>query len=279
MLIALLAVATAATAVPAPRTSRAEENLPGLVAAERGFAAQAQAEGVRPAFLAHLAAEAWLFRPQPVHAKEWFDAHPARPGKLEWGPEYAEIAASGDFGYTMGPWRATVPSDKGEQKAFGHFFSVWKRDADGNWKNVVDHGYAHAEVPLDAMLSMRAPGAGIAADVAVAERERRREALFGRDDALNGNDAAAAMRELDTRGDVRHFRDGALPAMRLGSEATVVATGLKRFAAEIASSGDLAYTLGARTDAKADAQGEYVRMWRYERDGWHLVVDLLTPPK
>jgi ketosteroid isomerase-like protein len=279
MLIALLAAATVATAAPAPGASRAEQNLPGLVAAERGFAAQAQADGVRPAFLAHLAADAWLFRPQPVHAKDWFDAHPARPGKLEWGPEHAEIAASGDFGYTFGPWRATATTDKGEQKAYGHFFSVWKRDADGNWKNVVDHGYAHAEVPLDAMLSMRAPGAGVAAEVPAAEREQRRTALLGRDDALNGSDAAAAMRELNARGDVRHFRDGALPTTQLGSDAVAVAPGLKRFAVEIASSGDLAYTLGSRADAKPDAQGEYVRMWRYERDGWHLVVDLLTPPK
>lgn len=278
MLIALLAAAAVATVVSAPHAIRAEENLPGLVAAERGFAAQAQVQGVRPAFLAHLAADAWLFRPQPVHAKEWFDAHPARPGKLEWGPEYAEIAASGDFGYTFGPWRATAPSDNGEQKAYGHFFSVWKRDADGNWKNVVDHGYAHAEVPLDATLSMRAPGAGVSAELPVEEREKRRLALFVRDDELNGNNAAAAMRDLDARGDVRHFRNGALPATQL-ADAPAVASGLKRFTGELATSGDLAYTLGARADAKADAEGEYVRMWRYERDGWHLVADLLTPPK
>lgn len=278
MLIALLAAATLAGA-ESPRASLAEANLPGLVAAERGFAAEAQAQGVRPAFVAHLAADAWLFRPQPVRAKAFFEAHPARPGKLEWGPEYAEIAASGDFGYTFGPWRATAAAEQGGQKAWGHFFSVWKRDAEGNWKNVVDHGYAHAEVPLDAMLSMRAPGGNVPAGVPAAERERRRAALLDRDDALNGGDAAATMREFDVRGDVRHFRDGVLPATQLAAGAPATASGLKRFAADIADSGDLAYTLGARADAKADVEGEYVRMWRYERDGWHLVVDLLTPPK
>lgn len=275
ILAALFALAV--TAAAAHAASRAEEAVSTLVAAERGFAADAQHGSVQDAFVAHLDPEAWLFRPQPVRAKAWFDAHPGRPGTLQWEPEYAEIAASGDFGYTYGPWHATAPDAKGERQAWGHFFSVWKRSADGVWKNVVDQGYAHAEVPLKVTLAMRAPHTNPPRFPA-GELDRRRAALLALDDALNGADGATTLQDLQAQGQVRHFREGALPSTDAAAAAPPVAAGLARQAVDIASSGDLAYTLGGRADRKADREGGYVRVWRFHGERWQLAVDLLTPP-
>jgi len=284
MLTALFAIAsTLAAAGAAPAASSAENNMPALVAAERGFAADAQTLGVRDAFVAHVAPEGLLFRPQPVRAKAWYDAHPAPPGaaasggKLEWGPEYAEISASGDFGFTYGPWRSTAKTDKGEQQAWGHFFSVWKRGDDGVWRNVVDHGYSHPEVSLHATLVMRSPGHHVAARLGDAARSQREQELLKQDDALNGADGATAQKSYAAPAGVHFFRDGALPGP-LAAGAPAVARGLKRFDFGMASSADLAFTLGARADGKADGEGGYVRMWRHDREGWRLVADLLTPP-
>jgi len=282
MLTALFVIASTFAATPAPPAANAaESNLSGLVAAERGFAADAQTMGVRDAFVLHIAPDGLLFRPQPVRAKAWYDAHPAPPGaaksgKLEWAPEYAEIAGSGDFGYTYGPWRSTAQTDKGEQHAWGHFFSVWKRGDDGVWRNVVDHGYSHPEVPLETTLIMRSPGHHAIAKVGEAERNRRQEALLKQDDALNGADGANAQKSFLAPA-AHFFRDGALPG-DLAAGAPAVASGLKRTESGMASSADLAYTLGARADGKATGEGGYVRMWRHDREGWKLVADLLTPP-
>jgi len=262
------------TSAPVTAANRAEQELATLVAAERGFAADAARLGVREAFVAHLAADAWLFRPQPTRAKAWFDTHPARSGvMLAWTPEFAEIAASGDFGYTFGPYRSEATTPQGGQSGFGHFVSVWKRDADGNWKNVLDHGIEHAEVSLEPGLTLHAPGlSAVAAISAEVLAERRRE-LLAADDALNGPDAAAQLERL-AAGDLRRFRDGSVPDAARSS-----VPGLRRVADDMAASGDLAYTLGGRTDAKTDAAGGYVRIWRRLRDGgWRLVLDCSAPP-
>ena len=262
---------------PLLAASPGEDALPGLVAAERGFAADAQRLGVHDAFVAHLDPQAWLFRPQPVRAQDWFASHPGRPGTLEWLPEFAEVAGSGDFGYTYGPWHSTAPGEQGERQAWGHFFSVWKRGSDGVWKNVLDHGFAHAEVPLKVTLAMRAPHAR-PPRLVPAEVERRRVALLALDDALSGKDAEQALQAQRAAGQVRHFRDGIVPSIEAAAARPPVATGLKRVAYERAASADLAYTLGARADGKADGEGGYVRVWRYQTDHWQLAVDLLTPP-
>ena len=267
----------AANAAFAGAANRADAEVDGLATAERTFAGEAQTLGVREAFLRHLAEDAWLLRPQPVRAKAWFDAHPARPGSLEWGPEYAEVAASGDFGYTFGPWNSTTPAG---EKGAGHFFSVWKRGADGAWKNVLDHGIGHGPVALDAPLTLRAPGPATPAKLSTSELDARRADLHARDDALNGADAQAALTKSAST-DLRVFEDGKMPRVDTAPAAASLAPqGLRRAASDVAASGDLAYTLGARADAKADAPGGYVRMWRRDAQrGWLLVVAFATAPQ
>lgn len=260
----------------ADAANRAQARIDGLAAAERAFAADAQVVGVRDAFVKHLAADAWLLRPQPVRAKAWFDAHPGRPGSLQWGPEYAEIAASGDFGYTYGPWNSATP--KGE-KAAGHFFSVWKRGADGVWKNVLDHGVVHGPVALDASLTLRAPGPALPERLAGDALDASRAALHAADDALNGAGAQAALTSCISV-EFHLFEDGKIPqATSAPAAASVAPAGLRRVGSDLAASGDLAYTVGGRADARMDAPGGYVRMWRRDDPrGWLLVASLATAP-
>ena len=64
--------------------------------------------------------------------------------KLEWKPDFAEAAKSGDLGYTFGNWRLT----KADGKLFyGNYMTVWKRQADGSWKYVMDAGNATPDNP------------------------------------------------------------------------------------------------------------------------------------
>ncbi|MGH9424802.1 MAG: YybH family protein, partial [Terriglobia bacterium] len=111
-----------------------------LIEAERAFAATSLAKGTRAAFLEFLAEDSVLFRPGPIPGKKWIEEHPAPSTFLTWEPAFADVAQSGDLGYTTGPWeiRPTGPKDK--PTAYGHFVSVWKRQTDGLWKVVVDLG-------------------------------------------------------------------------------------------------------------------------------------------
>ena len=61
--------------------------------------------------------------------------------KLTWKPAKADIATSGDLGYTFGTWELTGKSLAGEPVHLtGKYATVWKKQADGSWKVVLDLG-------------------------------------------------------------------------------------------------------------------------------------------
>nr|WP_276604112.1 DUF4440 domain-containing protein [Nannocystis pusilla] len=109
-----------------------------LVGAERNFGREVAELGVVDGFTRNLAVDAVLLRPEPQSAAQAL-AGPAG-FTLTWEPAYAEIAASGDLGYTTGPYQAHE-RDSGEVK-HGHYVSVWRKEGE-RWRVVVDGGSAH----------------------------------------------------------------------------------------------------------------------------------------
>jgi ketosteroid isomerase-like protein len=68
---------------------------------------------------------------------------------LEWRCHRADVAASGELGYTFGVWKLTAVSATGEDKAFyGNYMTVWKKDDSGTWKFAVDGGNSTPEQAL-----------------------------------------------------------------------------------------------------------------------------------
>ena len=60
---------------------------------------------------------------------------------LKWDPVYADVAASGDLGYTIGKWTRVVKDSTGAPvTARGTYLTVWRKQADGRWKVVADTG-------------------------------------------------------------------------------------------------------------------------------------------
>lgn len=60
---------------------------------------------------------------------------------LTWTPVGGEVAASGEIGYTYGRYVVHSTSPEGEpRESFGKYFTVWKLQADGSWKVVLDGG-------------------------------------------------------------------------------------------------------------------------------------------
>lgn len=60
---------------------------------------------------------------------------------LTWTPVKAEMAVSGDLGYTYGNYVYTVKNKEGKLVAnYGKYASIWKKQKDGQWKVVVDMG-------------------------------------------------------------------------------------------------------------------------------------------
>ena len=67
--------------------------------------------------------------------------HPDSSFTLQWQPFKAEIAASGDLGYTFGGWTLTTKTKAGHDTALhGDYITVWEKQTDGTWKYVFDGG-------------------------------------------------------------------------------------------------------------------------------------------
>lgn len=60
---------------------------------------------------------------------------------LTWTPIKAEMAASGDLGYTYGNFVFAMKDKEGKLVTrYGKYASIWKKQKDGKWKVVVDMG-------------------------------------------------------------------------------------------------------------------------------------------
>ena len=57
---------------------------------------------------------------------------------LEWQATGAEVATSGDIGYTMGTFELTAEQDGIAMLTEGKYVTVWHKQADGSWKVQVD---------------------------------------------------------------------------------------------------------------------------------------------
>ena len=117
--------------------------LTDMMRAEQRFAARALVVGWKQAFLEYFADGAVAFNgDQTEPAKDQFRRQPDPPKdrRLIWEPRYGDMAASGDFGYLTGPVRRIVPGQNNGQPFHSIYASVWKRQADGSFKVVMDMG-------------------------------------------------------------------------------------------------------------------------------------------
>ena len=108
----------------------------GPVEAERGFAAAAQTQGPWTAFRAYADDEAVMFVPEQVNAQAWLRGRRDPPQAVMWWPAQAWMSCDGGTAVTTGPWL------RNGGKLAGYFTTVWRRQPDGAWKWLLDHGDA-----------------------------------------------------------------------------------------------------------------------------------------
>ena len=95
---------------------------------------------MRRAFLSHLADDVRVYREDafPAVGRKAARALLAKkPGSLTWQPTKAEVAHSGDVGYTYGTYQFKAADGKTSEE--GNYLRVWKRQGGtGKWKVVLD---------------------------------------------------------------------------------------------------------------------------------------------
>jgi uncharacterized protein (TIGR02246 family) len=67
---------------------------------------------------------------------------------LAWKANKAEVAASGDMGYTVGTYQLTVNNPEGQPTTTdGKYVTIWQKQPDGQWKVIVDAPSSTAPPP------------------------------------------------------------------------------------------------------------------------------------
>lgn len=258
-----------------------DQNLQSLIESERAFAQLSADTGMACAFTHWLAAEAVVFRPEPVRGKERYTSSPDVPGMLIWQPEFVDVSAAGDLGYTSGPYEYRGKGAGHPVDGYGHYVSIWKRQADGSWKVLIDVGISHQAIAYqltDTLLTVSNP------EPLNMTNTTGDTFLFHQLDQAFSDSAS-------TTGYYQALENFASPVVRIYRENYFPFVGMpavimeidgpliwNSISSEIAASGDLGYSYGIASSGAEDGsvkKSSYLRIWKRKSDAsWNLVLEI-----
>jgi ketosteroid isomerase-like protein len=127
-----------------PNKDKAADWKQEVIKTEGDFAAMAAKEGIGHAFVFYAADSAVLMRSNRLIigknaiTKAYGNLN-SDSLRLSWKPDFVEVSESGDLAYTYGKYVMSVMDSLGQFKLdTGIFHTVWKRQADGQWRFVWD---------------------------------------------------------------------------------------------------------------------------------------------
>lgn len=125
---------------------RADKDRESLMDAERAFAADAQKIGLGAAFKKYGSSDAINLGGPNTPVFAWGNEEigtlvgqnePASGSSVNWRPDQAVVAISGDFGVTMGYITRNAPGPDGKTPPPNPFFTIWRKEA-GGWKYIAE---------------------------------------------------------------------------------------------------------------------------------------------
>jgi ketosteroid isomerase-like protein len=257
--------------------------------AEQNSAKASAMYGRNAAFFENFAAESVLFTGKWITTgKQFSKEQKGRPIVLKWEPEYMDIAGSRDFGISTGPWEVQEYRPGTSPLSTGYFLTVWKKQADGTWKVILDGG-GTTPPKKDNKHSFSFPAGADKAvfnppvlDVGLLSKELTdREYQFLQDWVIS--------RTPSTYGsylapDARMQLSGHLPTTNADTINTLIAhfdknLSWKTSGSGAATSGDMGFTYGlleipGNTEI---IKGHYVRIWKKQPGAnWKIAIEMIN---
>ena len=114
-----------------------------LIDADKSFSALSKEKGMKLAYIDFIDSNGVLLRPDyaPIigaNAIDFLIRQDDKGYSLSWNPQYAEVAESGELGYTYGVY-AIRPNNM-DTVIYGTYTSIWKKQLDGKWKLLLNSG-------------------------------------------------------------------------------------------------------------------------------------------
>lgn len=271
-----------ATAVSAQRLPAA---LQGIVDAENGFADLSKRTDTRTSFLANLADSVVLFdQGKPVVGTESWIKRKTDSTFLFWWPLFVGISKDEHLGFSVGPWQ-WAKSRADQPAAFGYYITIWEKDLEGAWKVAVDLGIRLPQGlgSLPALTASPSPApvkkqSGAAAKNQLLELDQR----YIND--LNTKEVSYLSESFTSDGRLMRSESGVYisPSNFNAYKDENTSYQFTQAGGGISSAQDLGYTYGtlvteSTTDGKKTPKTRsYMRIWKREKTGWKVVVDVIT---
>jgi ketosteroid isomerase-like protein len=266
---------------------QAQAPVQDVIDAELAFARFTGEQGIKEGFLSFLAADSIVFRPGPVSGREVYSRMPASAAYLSWYPVAADRAASGELGYTTGPYEYFNSKSDKTAAACGHYVTLWRKQADGAWRVELDAGVSHAALPVRPPVLRSGATAGpeaLSGGAAVAEKEVAALEKSLNEDYVRKIGALLAP-------EARAYRGGQVPAVGPSNALALIARGPGRWTFSpartiAAGSGDFAYVYGT-AERRGEGPGAgspegyaFLRIWKKAPGtDWRVLLDLAASPQ
>jgi ketosteroid isomerase-like protein len=137
---------TATSIVSQTTTMDVEKIKQELLNLDMEFSNYSEKNGMKEAFINYIADDGVMLRPnhRPIAGKDsatiLLNKNKNNKAQMKWTPLFADVASSGDIGYTYGTYTSTTTIGSGQVSVSGTYVTIWKKNKEGIWKFVLDSG-------------------------------------------------------------------------------------------------------------------------------------------
>jgi ketosteroid isomerase-like protein len=254
-----------------------------VVDAEVAFNKAVAKKGLKDGFLSVIDDDAVVFRPNAVSAKEFYTRIDKQPGNLSWEPKFGRIAANSDLAFTAGPY-VYQNSSTDTDKVYGHYVSLWRADADGRLKLLIDLGIQHPEPEQPEIIDLKDPEGKVLPPSK--DPFQAKKLITGTDDMFNHSLAIstlAAYKEFLSP-EAHYYFPGFEPLIGTDKIMKFVNNNAISIISKTTSVGrsgsnDLAYSYGTASIKKGTVQSNYnyVRIWELDATHkWNILLEVFS---
>ncbi len=251
------------------------QNAEALIKAEKSFEKSCLQLGIRDGFLAWVDSTGIEIREKgPSNAKQLWLSYPAFEGVFSWAPSYAEMSISGDWGYTTGNYEHRPKSLQDSVNEAGQYTTVWHKIKTGEWKYLIDVGNKHAPVAPQqqavTILTGKFKASRFTDSTGLADLERIFISSFEKNasDAYRRFGGSHYILNLPEHQLVKGIDSAVMLLHSFSSVPLYHVSGVF-----ISPGRDMAAVFG--TIGNPVKTGSYLRIWRYEKDGWKIALEVI----
>lgn len=266
-----------------------DHDLALLIREEKAFAAKASETDVPTAFLEYLDSTGVIFNGEGAvnGIVQYRQAPKNRKDLLKWYPVIGQVSQGGDMGFTSGPFQFFADRTQ-DAVGSGYFFSVWKKNAAGQFKVMLDGGVIHSRNATEAFQRDPEPQSNTAYAyiLPIPKVNDHDPQPWKAEDAFSAaaiKDAEQAYKQFLAEEVVllrsdRPFGKTKADALGTLAQQQIQSYQFIRSGEGISKAGDLAYCFGKAKAAKSGktVEGFFTRVWQHRPEGWKIVAEQVS---